>query len=265
MIDLHTHVLAGIDDGPKDSEGSLALARAACAAGTETLLATPHVSWRYDNRSERIAALVAELNDRLAAAEIPVEVLPGAEVALTRAAELEPEELARLRLGGGPWLLVEPPINPVAIGLEEMVASLQEQGHRVLLAHPERCAPFHRDPKMLASLVRAGALVSITAGSLVGEFGGPVRHFALGLVREGLVHNVVSDAHDHVNRPPEIREPLERAHLAQLGEWLAVDVPRAILAGDEIPSRPAFALPGAGGRRRSWLRRRRALSEPFST
>jgi hypothetical protein len=76
---------------------------------------------------------------------------------------------------------------------------------------------------------------------------------------------VVSDAHDHVNRPPEIREPLERAHLAQLGEWLAVDVPRAILAGDEIPSRPAFALPGAGGRRRSWLRRRRALSEPFST
>ena len=265
MIDLHTHVLAGIDDGPRDSGGSLALARAASAAGTDTLLATPHVNWRYENRSERIAALVAELNEQLAAAEIPVKVLPGAEVALTRAAELEPEELARLRLGGGPWLLVEPPITPIAIGLEGMVASLQAQGHRVLLAHPERCAPFLRDPPMLATLVRAGALVSITAGSLVGEFGGTVRRFALELVREGLVHNVVSDAHDHINRPPEIRGALQRAHLQELSEWLTVEVPGAILAGDEIPRRPAFALAGAAGHRRGWLRRRRALSEPSSS
>ncbi len=255
MIDLHTHVLAGIDDGPKDSEGSLALARAACAAGTETLLATPHVNWRYDNRSERIATLVAQLNEQLVAAEIPVEVLPGAEVALTRAAELEPQELARLRLGGGPWLLVEPPITPIAIGLEGMVASLQAQGHRVLLAHPERCASFHREPQMLASLVRAGALVSITAGSLVGEFSATVRRFALELAREGLVHNVVSDAHDHINRPPGIREALARAHLEELSEWFTVEVPGAILAGDEIPSPPAFAQLPSPQRRRWSLRR----------
>lgn len=238
MIDLHCHVLAGIDDGPKDSAGSLALAREACAAGIDRVVATPHVNWRYDNDSGRIAALVAELNEELLAQQIAVEVLAGAEVALTQAVELEPQELHALHLGGGPWLLLEPPTTPVAIGLEGMVASVQAQGHRVLLAHPERCAPFHREPQMLASLVRAGALVSITAGSLVGEFGGTVRRFALALVREGMVHNVVSDAHDAVGRPPQIRGALKQAHLQALARWWTEEVPAAILAGEEIPRRP---------------------------
>lgn len=260
MIDLHCHVLAGIDDGPKEREGSLALARVACAVGIGTLVATPHVNWRHENRAESIAALVSELNLELAAAAIAVEVLPGAEVALTRAAELEPDELSRLRLGGGPWLLVEPPMTPMAIGLEGMVASLQAQGHRVLLAHPERCAPFHRDPEMLGSLVRSGALVSITAGSLVGEFGGVVRRFTLELVREGLVHNVVSDAHDDVRRPPGMLEPLERAGLGSLTEWLTDEVPAAILSGDEIPPRPRGG-PAPRGSGRSWLRRRKLVAD----
>jgi hypothetical protein len=77
-----------------------------------------------------------------------------------------------------------------------------ERGHGVLLAHPERCPAFHRDPRMLGSLVRAGMLTSITAGPLVGRFGGEVRRFALELAQSGMVHNVASDAHDGVKRPP---------------------------------------------------------------
>ncbi len=256
-------MLAGIDDGPRDSEGSLALAREACAAGIETLVATPHVNWRYENRAGTIATMVAELNGLLKSERVPVTVRPGAEVALTRAGELEQEELERLHLGGGEWLLVEPPVTPVAVGLEGMVAGLQTHGHRVLLAHPERCAPFHRDPQMLASLVRSGALVSITAGSLVGEFGAPVRRFALELVREGLAHNVVSDAHDHIKRPPGMRVPLERAGLGALEQWLTVEVPGAILDGGAIPPRPSVALAPLRARR-GWLRRRRPLGEPSS-
>ncbi len=109
MIDLHSHVLPGIDDGPDSIEGSLALARAAAAAGTRTLLATPHVSWRYPNDASTIARLVDELNERLRTERIELEVRPGAEIAMTRLADVEPEELSRLELGGSRWLLVEPP------------------------------------------------------------------------------------------------------------------------------------------------------------
>ena len=260
MIDLHCHVLAGIDDGPRDSEGSLALARAAAAAGIDTLVATPHVNWRYANDAGTIARMVDELNARLAERDVRVGVRAGAEVALTHAAEMDSGELARLSLGGGPWLLIEPPTTPIAIGLEGMVAGLQARGHSLVFAHPERCASFHRDPQLLASLVRAGALCSITAGSLVGHFGGQVRRFSEGLLREGLVHNVTSDAHDHVRRAPGIRAGLERAHVqGELADWLTVGVPAAILAGDEIPQRPAGAIAGA---RRRWLRRPRGLGQP---
>ena len=137
-----------------------------------------------------------------------------------------------------------------------------ERGHGVLLAHPERCPAFHRDPRMLESLVRAGVLTSITAGSLVGHFGEPVRRFALELARDGLIHNVASDAHDHVNRPPGMADELRQAGLGPLTEWLTQEVPAAILGGDEIPPRPAVALPGIGTPRRRWWRRSTLRSDP---
>src|SRR5271155_1371867 len=100
MIDLHSHVLPGIDDGPDTIEGSLALARAAVAAGTRTLVATPHVSWHYPNDADTIALGVRELKARLAEEEIALELLPGAEIAVTRLPELDEEQRSRLRLGG---------------------------------------------------------------------------------------------------------------------------------------------------------------------
>jgi protein-tyrosine phosphatase len=255
VIDLHSHVLPGIDDGPDSIEGSLALARAAAVGGTRTLLATPHVSWRYPNDASTIARLVHELNERLHTEGIALEVLPGAEIAMTRLADIEPEELSRLGLGGGRWLLIEPPFTPVLTGLDSILLNLQSRGHRVLLAHPERCHAFHRDPEMLESLVRSGVLTSVTAGSLVGQFGADVRRFALRLARDGLIHNVASDAHDHVQRPPGIAAELQQAGLAPLADWLTRQVPEAILADGEIPARPAVDLPPPETTRRAWWRR----------
>jgi protein-tyrosine phosphatase len=257
VIDLHSHVLPGIDDGPATMEGSLALARAVAQSGASTLLATPHVSWRYPNAADTIVPLVEEVNARVRAEGIALEIRSGAEIAMTRAAELDPGELSRLTLGGGQWLLVECPFTPVATGMDALVLDLQRRGHRVVLAHPERCPAFHRDRRPLEMLVQGGVLTSITAGSLVGRFGGEVQRFAMQLLREDLVHNVASDTHDLERRPPGIAAELEQAGLAELSEWLTRDVPAAILDGGAIPPRPEFALPGARRGWRPWQRQGR--------
>jgi protein-tyrosine phosphatase len=256
MIDLHTHVLPGIDDGPDSIEGSIELARCAVAAGTRTLVATPHVSWSYPNDAETIAELVDRLNARLDTEEVELEVLAGAELAMTRLVDIPPEEISHLSLGSGPWLLVEPPFASALTGLDALVSDLQRQGHRVLIAHPERCPAFHRDPGMLRELADEGALMSITAGSLVGRFGGEVRRFALTLARAGLIHNVTSDTHDTVNRPPGVAAELRAAGLEPLEGWLTEQVPAAILSGAEIPPRPAVEIPDLEPARAPWWRRR---------
>jgi protein-tyrosine phosphatase len=256
VIDLHCHVLPGIDDGPETIEGSLALARAASAAGTHMIVATPHVSAHYPNDPDTIARLVAELNERLVAEGIAVEVRAGAEIALTSALELPAEQLARLTLGGGRWLLIEPPFTPTASGIDAMLVDIARGGHGVVIAHPERCPAFHRDRTVLEFLVRAGMLTSITAGSLVGRFGGEVRRFALALVRDGLVHNVASDAHGATKRAPGMAEELGEAGLRPLAAWLTEEVPAAVLDGGEVPPPPRGAIEALRPRR-SWPWQRR--------
>jgi protein-tyrosine phosphatase len=256
VIDLHTHVLAGIDDGPKTLDRSLALARAAAAAGTDTLVATPHVSRHYPNDAATIARAAEELGVGVAAEGLDLEIRRGSEIAMTHAAELPATELERLRLGDGPWLMIEPSFTGPIDALESIVADLHRHGHRIVLAHPERCMAFHRDPLTLGSLVRQGALASITASSLVGGFGEHVRRFSLRLAEEGLVHNVASDTHDTTRRPPSIADELERGGLGELREWLTESVPAAILSGEAIPPRPpgaTFRPPRKGA---TWLRRR---------
>jgi protein-tyrosine phosphatase len=256
VIDLHTHVLPGIDDGPKTIDGSVALARAAESAGTRVMVATPHVSWHYPNESATIAKLTGELNERLRQEGIAVEIRTGAEIAMTSTSEIPPRELDRLSLGGGPWVLLEPPFTMVAPGLEDVVMALQRAGRRVLLAHPERCPALRREPRVLESLVSTGVLTSITAGSLVGRFGGEVQRFARRLAAESLVHNVTSDAHNLTKRPPGMATELAEAGLQELGDWLTCEVPGAILSGEEIPPRPIVSA-GAASRFGRIRRRRR--------
>ncbi len=255
MIDLHCHVLPGIDDGPETLAGSLAMARAAADAGVRTIVATPHVNWRYRNDAASIGELVERLRALLDAEGVDVELRTGAEVAMTEASQIATEELARLRLGGGEWLLLEPPFSPIAAALQATVQDAQRRGSRVLLAHPERCPALHSDPRLLGTLVREGVLTSITAGSLVGRFGGQVKRFAMKLVEEELVHNVASDAHDLAGRAPGLVDELQEAGIGTLAEWLTEAVPTAILDGGPIPERPSGAVTGVGRGRRLRLRR----------
>jgi protein-tyrosine phosphatase len=258
VIDLHSHILPAVDDGPRTLDGSLELARAAVADGTRTILATPHVNDDPRIGPELVAERLAELRPALAEAEIPLEVLPGGEIAIWRLVDLDDAALRAPALGGSPYVLVESPFSPVVGDFEPMVLDLHARGHRVLLAHPERCPAFQRDPARLERLADAGVLVQITAGSMVGAFGSTVRRFTAGLLRDGLAHVVASDAHDAVKRPPGLTAgfaALER-ELPGIGEqqpWLTEAVPRAILDGTPLPARPPLPKP-AGLLRRLGLR-----------
>jgi protein-tyrosine phosphatase len=255
VIDLHCHVLPGIDDGPETMDGAIDLARAASAQGTTVLVATPHVTYdHFDNTSERILAAVEEVNRTLRKQRIDVMVLPGAEVALERAGELDDDELAALRLGGGPWLLVECPMFAGGMGVDGQLHALASRGNKIVLAHPERCPVFQTDLGRLERLVDAGMLGQITASALTGQFGRTVERIARDMVDRGLIHIAASDAHDAGRRPPVIRDHLEEAGFDSLLDWMGMDVPEAVLAGTSIPYRErserAPARKGLFGRRR---------------
>jgi protein-tyrosine phosphatase len=251
MIDLHCHLLPGIDDGPAHEAGAIEMAEAHVAAGVETVVCTPHVDWSYDNDSAAIAAAVTRLQLAISAAGAQLRILSGAEVALARALELDDEELLRLRIAGGPWLLVEAPLRPSA-GVEIAVGQILMRGHRVLLAHPERSPAFQGDVDALRRLVRSGVLCQITASSLTGAFGSRVKRFTTELIREGLVHVVASDGHDTSRRPPGLRSHLEAAGLHGYVDHLATDVPIAIVSGAPIPE---LQISPATARRGRWFRR----------
>jgi protein-tyrosine phosphatase len=245
VIDLHFHLLPGIDDGPPDLDAAVALARAAASDGVDTIVATPHVNWEWQNSPQTIAESVRRLDTHLADLAIPIRVRQGAEIALTRAVELGDKELRSLTLGGGPWILIESPHTSAGVGIEGLLLQLQHRGHRIVLAHVERCPNFSDDIDMLERLVQGGMLASLTAGSLVGRFGGTVQRFAQRLVTSGLIHNVASDAHDCQQRPPGLSQELTTAGLRDQKAWLTADVPAAILAGTEIPPAPAWPVSAA--------------------
>lgn len=243
MIDLHSHVLPGIDDGPPDLDGSLALARAAVAAGTRVMAATPHIGLHYRVAPDELSERVRQLREDLAGAGVPLEVVVGGELATSRAAHAGEDELRAIALGGGSCVLLECPFARVHGVMSGFTAQLQRKGFRVLLAHPERSPEFLSDPPSLGTLLDAGSFTQITAGSLRGDFGRTVRRFSLSMLEQGLVHVVASDAHDAVKRPPDVLA-IVRGAVWELAlppattEFLTEDVPRALLADEPMPPLP---------------------------
>jgi protein-tyrosine phosphatase len=260
VIDLHCHVLPGIDDGPPTLGDSLDLLDTAEAAGIATVVATPHVSARYRNDAMTVQDGLRHVRAAASEAGIAVDVQAGAEISMSRLGDLADEELCRLRLGAGPWLLIECPLEQAAGDVERVLDAIHRRGHWIVLAHPERSPLFRRAPARLRALVDQGMLCSVTAGSLTGAFGHEVRDFAVALVREGLVHNITSDAHDAVRRPPSVLDDVIAAArdapelLARI-TWLTEDIPRAVLAGDALPPPPPASDVASRRGRRAWLGR----------
>ncbi len=241
MIDLHSHILPGIDDGAQNIQQSMELARTAAAHGTTVLAATPHV--RADHpavRPPELADRCRALNESFAEAGIPVEVVSGGEVDLEWAEKASAEELRLVSYGQrGTDLLVETPYGPLAPDFEEHLFWLAGQGFRLLLAHPERSPTLQEEPDRLAELVRRGILLQVTARVLVPREGSGAGQLLAGhLLREGLVHVLASDAHSAgPPAPPDMSGGVKAATeiVGARAEWMVTDAPAAILAGDPLP------------------------------
>jgi len=152
VIDLHSHILPGLDDGPSDSEGSLVLARLAVERGTRTMVATPHIRDDHPFPMAQIDERACALRSALSEAEIDLKIETGGEVAISKASELTDETLASLCLGSGPYMLVESPYTFAPQLLEKVLFELQARGFRPVLAHPERSPSFRSDPDRLARI-----------------------------------------------------------------------------------------------------------------
>lgn len=239
MIDLHSHVLPGIDDGTRSLDEACGLAELLLADGVHTLAATPHVREDYPTRPEAIERAVAALRRELEARGLQLELVTGAEVALDPAATLSYDSLVRYSYGGrGAYVLLEFPYTEWPLALQGVIHRLLGMGLTPVLAHPERNHAVQRNPQRLQELVSTGALVQVTSSSLLGTFGSGSRRCALQLVRSGTVHLLASDAHGAVGRDVRLSRAAGVLDDPELGEWLTLRVPAAILAGEGLPERP---------------------------
>jgi protein-tyrosine phosphatase len=241
MIDVHTHILPGVDDGCDTLAAAVALARVEVEAGVTDVVATPHYNAVYPRLSPaHVRDRVARLCQALERAGVPLRVWPGHEVALD--ADLD-EALARQELAtlnGGRYLLLELPGGGVPVTLPVILARLRQRGIIPLIAHAERERAIQRAPELLVPLVESGALVQITASSLLGAFGERAQRASALLLRHDLAHVLASDAHALSVRPPRWAESLvaaERLVGARRVRELVETVPRALLDDQPIVTR----------------------------
>ena len=233
MIDLHCHLLPGIDDGAKDSGESLEMARLFVAEGVTTVACTPHIfPGVYDNRGPEIRRRVALLQSEIDAADIPLRLVTGGDV------HIAPDLVAKLKSGealslnDSRYVLVEPPHHVLPPRMDELFFNLLSAGFVPILTHPERMTWIDRNYDMLRQLVKSGAWMQITAGALLGTFGREPKRWSERMLREGMVHVVASDAHGPTRRPPMMKAAF-RALETAVGEAEALNLvlnrPKAIL------------------------------------
>lgn len=242
MIDLHSHILPGVDDGAASMEASIEIARSAVADGITLVAATPHVRGDYPTSPETMERLLGDLRAALSRDTVALDLRSGGELAFDVVPELADDHLRRFGLGGNPaYLLLEFPYYGWPLGIHDLVFGLAARGFTTVLAHPERNAEVQASPTRLAPLVASGALVQLTAASLDGRLGRAPRAAGRRLIEHGLAHLVASDAHAPTVRQIGMSAAAEAVGNEVLARWLTEDVPGAIVAGQKIPARPRSA------------------------
>lgn len=208
VIDIHSHILFGLDDGARTEEETLEMARQAVQDGVSAIVATPHHrDGTYENPPEVVRARCAEVQALLDRHQIPLRVLPGMEIR-ARGDEISEFEMGRLLTYNDKkrHLLLELPHDHAPRYVEQLVFDLQVAGYVPIVAHPERNREIARDPNVLYRWVRQGAMAQLTAASVSGKLGRKLQKTCFTMIEHQLVHFVASDAHNAGSRGPILSE-----------------------------------------------------------
>lgn len=242
MIDLHCHILPGIDDGAKTQEESLKMAEIALRDGIHTIVTTPHTLGIHSNNIESVKKSIAELTVAFAANGINIRLISGADVPLS------PGLMKQIKSGeagtinnGMKYILLELPSYTVPPRTKDIIFELKMNGITPVITHPERNLMIQEDAGILYDLAAMGALCQVTAMSITGDFGEIPQRSAVVLLERRLVHVIASDAHSADYRPPFLSKAVEAAANIlgnfKEAERMVKEVPAAIISGNtfDIP------------------------------
>ena len=224
MVDIHCHIIPGVDDGAQNDAEALEMLKNASLNGITSVVATPHhMSGDFRNEPERVLAEVARL-DALASAEgIGVRVLPGQEVRVYSGMGRDYESGSLIGIAGSAYVLIEFSFALLAGSVDYIIADLMSAGAKPVLAHPERYPYFKDDPSKLFELVDDGVLMQVTAGSIAGVFGRRAQELCFRMIEQGAVHVVASDAHNSGGRSFNMSEAyalIEGRYGIGYADWL---------------------------------------------
>jgi len=239
MIDLHCHILPGLDDGAKTLAESLEMGRIAARDGVTGIVATPHAfNDTYENNRQNILPAVESLRAAFLEAQIPVTLYPGADVRITERLVDHIKNGEALTLNDtGKYIFIELPSQVIPMHIADFIFQLQLAGVTPVVTHPERNVFIEKDPNILYEFISKGALAQITAGSLCGMFGAGARDTAKKLLKCNMAHVIASDAHSPVTRPPVLSAGVKvAARIAGTEEADAMvrETPGKIIAGEYV-------------------------------
>lgn len=250
MIDLHAHILPGLDDGAKDLDESLEMCRVAVRDGITTIVATPHTgNGNYDNSRDRILAAVGALTGYLQSQGIQLTILPGADIYVHEQLDVLINNRETLTINDTMrYVMVEFPKHVIPPNHLAWLFRLTLAGFTPVLTHPERNTAIHEKTDIVREWVEKGGLVQVTAMSLTGAFDQATKKCSEELLNYNLVHVIASDAHSAVRRPPVLSKAVEYAASLVGPDYarkLVEDYPAAIIAGKtfDIPE-PIRKKPG---------------------